>query len=236
MKKILFYLLIAATAYVLSYSAAVIIAARSATPKLVKGILESATITYKDLSKWQLDALLAVEDPKFFEHNGVDLKTPGAGITTITQGLAKRLYFKKGFRPGIAKYKLMVVSVFALDRMVSKNDQLTLLLNNAHLGNVGAAQVIGFDKASEVYFKKKYKDISRRQYLQLVAMLIAPNAFNVINQPDANRERVARIEKVISGEYKPKSLMDLYYGELPKETAKSGLAPASYFPEMYKKK
>jgi hypothetical protein len=40
---------------------------------------------------------------------------------------------------------------------------------------------------------------------------------------------------VISGEYKPKGLMDLYYGELNEEEAKSGLAPASYFPEIYKK-
>ena len=41
-----------------------------------------------DLTPRQLDILLKVEDPNFFNHHGVDFTTPGAGITTITQGLA----------------------------------------------------------------------------------------------------------------------------------------------------
>ena len=221
---------------VLIYSAIIVIKARRITPAVTGDIIASADITYKDLSKWQLDALLAVEDPAFFTHNGIDLQTPGAGITTITQGIAKLLYFGQGgFKPGLAKYKLMLISALALNSMVSKNDQLTLLLNRAYLGNVGGEQVAGFEQASRVYFRKRFKAITDDEFLQLVAMLIAPNTFNIIKQPDANKERVARIKKVISGEYKPKNLMDVYYGELPADVVKDGLAPASYFPGMYKK-
>ena len=41
------------------------------------------------MSAWQKDALLRVEDPSFYEHHGVDLHTPGQGLTTITQALVK---------------------------------------------------------------------------------------------------------------------------------------------------
>lgn len=47
------------------------------------------TLDISDLSAWQLDALLKIEDPAFYRHKGVDLKTPGAGLTTITQSLVK---------------------------------------------------------------------------------------------------------------------------------------------------
>ena len=220
---------------VLIYSVVVVLKARKITPAVTGDIIASADITYKDLSKWQLDALLAVEDHAFFNHNGIDLQTPGAGITTITQGIAKLLYFGQGgFKPGLAKYKLMLISALALNPMVSKNDQLTLLLNKAYLGSVEGKQAFGFEQASLLYFKKKFRALSNDEYLGLVAMLIAPNTFNVAKQPEANKERVARIKKVISGEYRPKNLMDVYYGKLPEKTVKDGLAAASYFPGMYR--
>jgi hypothetical protein len=64
-------------------------------------------------------------------------------------------------------------------------------------------------------------------------MIIAPGNFNIIKNPEANAKRTERIKKVISGEYKPKSLMDIYCGELDKKDQK-GLAPASYYPSLYK--
>ncbi len=71
--------------------------------------------------------------------------------------------------------------------------------------------------------------------LAIIAMIIAPVNFHITDRPAANSERVARIKKVISGEYKPKGLMDIYYGPLDTETAR-GLAPASYFPSIYSDK
>ena len=66
-------------------------------------------------------------------------------------------------------------------------------------------------------------------------MIIAPNNFSILNRPAANIERTQRIKKVISGEYQPKQLIDVYYGKLDTETQK-GLPPASYFPSIYKGK
>lgn len=227
------YLLLTAVGLLCIYSVAVVVKARRDTPALAAEVLRSAVITGRDLDAWHLNALLAVEDPRFFYHNGVDYSTPGAGITTITQGIGKKFYFRP-FKPGLAKFKLVLVSVFALNRLVSKDDQLTIFLNVASLGGA-AGEVNGFGRAAEQYFGRKFGELSRDQYLSLVAMGIAPATFNVKDHPSANAERVARIKKLISGEYKPKGLMDVYYGPLSTETVKAGLAPASYFPGIYKR-
>ena len=91
---------------ILIYCATMIIKARIDTPRIIQKALHAGNIALKvsDLSPWQVHALLAVEDPSFYYHHGVDLKTPGQGITTITQGLVKIYYFDH-FKPGLAKLK-----------------------------------------------------------------------------------------------------------------------------------
>ena len=61
-----------------------------------------------------------------------------------------------------------------------------------------------------------------------------PKTFHIKNHPDWNAERVTRIKKLITGEYKPKGLMDMYYGALPQEVIKSGLPSFSYFKRYYR--
>lgn len=64
-----------------------------------------AQLKLTDVTVQRKDILLAVEGPIFMRHHGVDLVTPGAGMTTITQGLAKLVYFPDGFEPGISKIR-----------------------------------------------------------------------------------------------------------------------------------
>jgi membrane peptidoglycan carboxypeptidase len=155
--------------------------------------------------------LLAVEDPAFYSHNGMDLSTPGAGLTTITQALVKLLYFDP-FRPGIsAKLKQTLIAVFALDALVSKETQLLLFVNIVYLGRNGSEQIWGFADAAEAYFDKEFRELTDEEYLALVGMIIAPNGVHVRREPARNAERVARIKRVLSGDYQPKGLMDFYY-------------------------
>ena len=84
-----------------------------------------------DLSAEQLRILLAVEDPKFFSHPGVDLSTPGAGMTTITQGLVKFLYFDQ-FRPGLAKIRQSLLAL-GFDARTQKSTQLTIFLTSGYM-------------------------------------------------------------------------------------------------------
>jgi membrane peptidoglycan carboxypeptidase len=220
---------------IIAYYAIEIIIARNNTPGIIQKALTADRIKLQieDLSKWQLDALLAVEDPNFYNHHGIDFKTPGAGITTITQGLVKIFYFDH-FKPGIAKLKQSLIARYALDPLVSKNNQLTLFINYIYLGNVQGKTVYGFADAAEGYYKKPFNKLSQDEYPSIVAMIIAPLNFTVITHHQANAERTGRIKKVISGEYKPKGLMDVYYGRLSAETVQ-GLPPASYYPSIYDK-
>ncbi len=211
----------------------VVFKARMETPRIINQALQAENISLKvsDLSKWQLDALLMIEDPAFFKHKGVDLKTPGAGLTTITQSLVKIYYFER-FKPGLAKIKQTLIARLALDPLVSKDLQLQLFINNVYLGNVNNEPVNGFDKAAKVYYGKPVNKLSEREYLSIVAMIISPKGFHILERPAANAERTERLLKVVSGEYQPKHLMDMYYGKLDRETQK-WLAPASYFPTIY---
>lgn len=180
------------------------------------------------LTQRQLDILLKVEDPGFFKHGGVDFSTPGAGITTITQSLVKHLYFTK-FKPGFAKIKQTLIAVYVLDPLMAKQDQLRRFINTVYLG----PRAQGFEQAATVYFHKSFALLTDDEYLAIVAMIIAPETFDIEKFPVRNKERVNRITRLVSGEYKPRGLCDLYYGELDAE-ARKNLPPLSYFGSYYK--
>lgn len=163
----------------------------------------------QDLSPEQLRILLAVEDPKFFSHRGVDLLTPGAGMTTITQGLVKFLYFDR-FRPGLAKIRQSLLAV-GFDARIDKRRQLALLLNSAYLGTHRGREVRGFEEAARAYFGKPFRRLTRREYVALVAMLVGPDRFSVAAHPAANAKRVARIERLLAGRCRPQGWLDVYY-------------------------
>lgn len=212
-----------------AYSGAVISTARSYTVDTVLPREKAAhyPLELSSLTQRQRDILLQVEDPGFFEHGGVDFSTPGAGITTITQGLVKHLYFER-FTPGIAKIKQTLIAAYALDPLLSKQDQLRRFINTVYLG----PRAQGFAQAADVYFQKPFAHLSEDEYLAIVALIIAPATFDIENFPARNRERVTRIKRLVSGAYQPRGLCDLYYGALDAETQQN-LPPLSYFESYY---
>ncbi len=214
---------------IVAYYAWVIFSARQYTLStlLPNSRMADYPLSPSDLSPRQIEILLKVEDPRFFDHGGVDFRTPGAGITTITQGLVKLLYFDK-FSPGVAKLKQTAIAAYALDPLMGKQEQLRLFINIAYLGH----NVKGFEQAAQSYFHKPFKQLNEEEYMAIVAMLIAPEVFNVQKFPGRNAERVSRIRKVVSGEYLPRGLFDMYYGKVDIEGQKD-LPPLSYFESYY---
>jgi len=221
----------AAILLAVAHYTAVVLQARRATPEIVASLLGSGDVRLQlsDFSDERLRALLAVEDPAFYAHNGMDLSTPGGGITTITQGMVKYLYFER-FRPGIAKLRQTLIAVFALDALVDKDTQLLIFVNTARLGSHEAEPVRGFADAAEAYFGKPFAALDDDEYLALVAMVIAPGTFHALEHPESNARRVARIKQLLAGDYTPKGLMDVYYGQLD-EREQQGIAAVSYFPD-----
>lgn len=169
------------------------------TPTLISGPLTNAALTARDLS------------------------TPGAGLTTITQEVAKKLYFKP-FEPGTRKLRLMDLAKWALSPRASKDDPLTLFLNLLYYGrSPEGTEVTGLADAARTYYGKAVADLSETEHCSLIAMPITPENFHVLTHPVANRERTRRIFKVVPGEDASKGLLDQFYGPLPNET-QQGLA------------
>jgi len=194
------------------YVAVDIASARGRTPSLIRACLDSSQVilTADSLSLEQLDILLRVEDPAFFAHRGIDLKTPGAGLTTITQSVGKWLYFDP-FKPGIRKFRLMWLARYVIHPLVSKQDQLTLFLNYSYLGRIGDTPIIGLAQAAAVYYDKRVAELTRREYISLIGMYPFPNQLDPVHNPVANAERVRRIEGYLAGDIVPDGLMDIYY-------------------------
>lgn len=185
--------------------------ARQQTSQILADALQryGTEIQPTDLSSERISVLLAIEDPAFMSHRGVDFETPGAGVTTISQGLVKLLYFPDGFQPGIAKMRQSLIARYAFDPLVSKNEQLLLLLNMSYLGHHEGKAVRGFANAAQVYFDKPFAELSNEEFASLVAMLIGPNALKP--GTPAHNERVQRINAYLSGAYKPVGLLDVEY-------------------------
>jgi len=183
-----------------------ILVARSSTHDKADRLLENVKITKQDLSDEQLAILLKIQDPGFYGHHGVDFKTPGNGWTTITQSLSKQFYFND-FKPGIRKIKQSLCARFALDPLISKDDQITLFLNMIYFGN----QQRGLVDAAGYYYFKDVADLSDTEYMSLIGILISPKTLNPKDHPEENRQRVERIKKMLSGEYTPRGLFDITY-------------------------
>ncbi|MEW8283102.1 MAG: transglycosylase domain-containing protein [Candidatus Thiodiazotropha taylori] len=187
----------------------------------------SYSLTLSSLTVKRKAALLKIEDPNFYQHSGIDFTTPGAGITTITQALVKTIYFER-FSPGIAKIKQTLIARFVLDPLMPKEMQLRRFINTVYLG----PKAKGFEQAANHYFDRPFDEISDDQFLALLAMIIAPETFNIEKHPERNELRVARLKQVINGDYTPKGLFDLTYGRVDHETRQQ-LPALSYFESYY---
>ena len=183
--------------------------AHQRTPEVLEraaeGELSLAALTPKRRS-----ILLAVEDPGFHRHRGVDFSTPGQGRTSLTQSLVKLFYFDR-FRPGFAKIEQSLIARFVLDPALSKDGQLRAYLNHAYFGHFKGRPVIGFADAARTYFGREFRELDDRQFLSLVAMLMAPNKLDPIRNGPANAERARRIERLLAGRCSPDGVSDVTY-------------------------
>jgi membrane peptidoglycan carboxypeptidase len=182
--------------------------------RIVKGrsymesILESPAMVLcvKDLSPRKLGILLTVQDPGFFQHNGVDFETPGNGWTTLTQSICKFIYFDE-FKPGIRKIKQTLLARYALNELTSKEEQITMYLNLVWFDK----GVRGFAAAARHFYGKPFSQLSDDEFTALMAMVARPKDLNPKTHPQANAERVRRIKAVLTGRYKPQGLFDIWY-------------------------
>ncbi|MBB4856907.1 hypothetical protein HNO88_000204 [Novosphingobium chloroacetimidivorans] len=141
--------------------------------------------------------LLGVVDPGFAAHQGADMDTPGGGMTSITYALAKRLDFD-GFHPGVAWIRHRAYAR-GLEERLSKRQILALWLETVEMGRARDGWMKGFFMASRVIYDRPPAKLTDRQFLRLVAVVIAPTRFTLDAPDPALDERVARIERLLAG-------------------------------------
>lgn len=178
------------------------------------------------LADSQTAILLAVEDPTYFSHSGLDLSR-GQGLTTITSSAARELYLNRLQLTGVAHalqrfYRQVFAcckrvdigrDVFALvlNRQLAKDDLLNLFATTIYMGRVDGQAVWGLPQAANAYFGKPLAELEQKQFVTLVAMLQSPNQFHPINNPRALADRVGRIQRLLRGQCKAQGLLDTDY-------------------------
>jgi len=152
-------------------------------------------VAIKDIPLTQRQALLAIEDSRFYEHGGVDYKgvvravladlSGGLkqGASTITMQVARNFFLT---REKLFSRKLTeVMLAYKIERELSKDQILELYMNQVYLGQ----RAYGFSSAARIYFGKPLKDLSLGQAAMLAGLPQAPSGINPIVNPTGARAR-----------------------------------------------
>ena len=159
---------------------------RSDTGEIIAnyGDIYGQALTYSQLPKRMIQALIATEDRRFFDHSGIDLigiiraayknRVAGRvvqGGSTITQQLAKMIFLSadKTFKRKVQEAILAI----QLERIFSKEQIMTMYLNRVFLGRAN----YGVDSAARHYFGKNTDDLSLYEIAIIIGMLKAPSKY-----------------------------------------------------------
>lgn len=160
------------------------------------------------LTDWQVEAYLAVADPALLAESGPDLGRQSAKATAIPRQLARRFAFKE-YHPIIGQVRLTAYAMALKDKL-SKEELLALALDLAPIGDKDGRWITGVHTASEAFFEQPVAALEDRDFLSLVAVMIAPGELK-LTAPDAALERrVLRIERLLRGECTPAGHADVW--------------------------
>ena len=163
---------------------------------------------FKDIPQVMKDAVLAIEDARFYQHGGVDYiglaraslanlgRSKSQGASTITMQVARNVYLstEKTFTRKI--YEILLT--FKLEHLLSKDQIFEIYLNQIFLGH----RAYGFAAASEAYFGKPLQKITIAEAAMLAGLPKAPSAYNPINNPKRARSRQLYIvERMLDNGY-----------------------------------
>ncbi|MGB0980806.1 MAG: penicillin-binding protein 1A [Winogradskyella sp.] len=145
-------------------------------------------VAYSDLSKHLVDALIATEDARYYEHSGIDARGTlraftylgsKGGASTISQQLAKQLFNKREganiFQKITQKIREWVIAT-RLERQYTKEEIIAMYFNIYDFGNNGD----GIRSATRIYFGKEPKDLNLKESAMLVGMFKNSSLYNPI--------------------------------------------------------
>ena len=157
-------------------------------------------VAYQDIPKVMVDAVLAIEDRRFFQHNGVNYlrlveaawidithQAHRQGGSTITMQLSRAFFLspEKTFRRKLTE---MMIAL-ELEQKFSKEQIFEFYANRVDLGQRGSYTISGLGEAEHSYFNKDLKDISLPEAALLAGLIQAPSALSPYRHPEKAQER-----------------------------------------------
>ena len=165
-------------------------------------------VKYRELPDHLVQAVLAIEDRRFFSHPGLDpLRIVGAALrniraesyiqggSTITQQLVKNFFLtpERTFKRKAQEALL----AFVLERRADKQDILELYLNEIYLGQIGSFSINGVGEAARMYFHKDVGNLGLVESALLAGMIQSPNPYNPYRHPQRALERRNQVLKAM---------------------------------------
>jgi penicillin-binding protein 1A len=156
-------------------------------------------VNFNQLDKDLVNALVATEDARFYEHSGVDIKALGrsfvgaftggnkGGGSTITQQLAKMMFPREKLSKAelvIRKMKEWIIAT-RLEKYYTKDEIMALYLNKFDFLNLA----VGVKSAAQIYFNRTQDSLNIEQAAMLIGMAKNPSLFNPIRHPDTTMQR-----------------------------------------------
>lgn len=180
-----------------------------------KFYLENRTpVKYAELPKHLVEALVATEDERFYDHSGIDSRGTlravvkmgsSGGASTITQQLAKNLFHGEGSKNIVSrivqKAKEWIIAV-RLERQYTKQEIIAMYLNTVDFVN----NAVGIRSASKIYFGKEPKDLSIEESALFVGMLKNPSLYNPAR--DSRKKMVLDRRNTVLGQMVKNGVLD----------------------------
>lgn len=179
--------------------------------KELQGDENRKIITLNDMPAYLPKAFIAIEDERFYDHHGVDIKRTAAatvtyifnkgsssfGGSTITQQLIKNITNEKEDegKAGIQRKIREMSRAYQIEKIISKSQILELYLNIIYLGGYGK-NICGVEVASEYYFGKSADELSLSESAYLAGINHSPNNYNPFTETN-NTEKIKKRTKTV---------------------------------------
>ena len=161
-------------------------------------------VTYEQLPQTLIDAIIATEDSRFFQHNGFDLprftkatiqqlmgKSDAGGASTLTMQISKNKLTKKGntkegkLQGLVRKFTDIYMAIFKIEKTYTKEEIIEFYVNSNYMG----ANTNGVEDASQAYFGKSVSDLTLSEAAMITGIFNAPDYYDPYKHPEACEQR-----------------------------------------------
>ncbi len=158
-------------------------------------------VKYSELPQVLIDAIIATEDSRFFQHNGFDAprfikatigqllgNSSAGGASTLSMQVVKNSFTStesSGIEGIIRKFTDIYLAVFKLEKNYTKEQIIEFYVNNHSLGGV----IYGVEEASEAYFQKSVSELNLSEAAIIAGMFKAPNTYKPTTNPENAQAR-----------------------------------------------